>query len=475
MKNIFKVGLLSLIMIASVSCSDFGDLNNDPNNTTSVAPEVLLTNSLRSINGVLNDVEGIYYVQYMSQTQYTDGTRYSNVNFNFNPWYTGPLADLNHIIDLNTNPETALDALQSGSNANQIAVARIMKAYYYQYMTDQWGPLPYTQALQGRENLKPAYDTQETIYRDLLKELREAAAQMDGGDPVDGDFLLNGDMDHWRIFANSLRAIAAMRLSEVDEATARTEFADAISGGVISSNDENVMYPYLGEANNQNPWFGRFVTRTDFAIASTLVDYMKPLGDPRLDVYADPAPNFGDVRGMPYGIEDAGDIPNADISFPGFPAVRGQNSPIAVVTYAQMLFSMAEAVQRGWISGDAKQLYEDGIRASMEQWGVYDDAAFATFIAQPDVAYDANNFMEIIHNQKWVAMYLQGNEAWAEWRRTGFPTLSPAPVPLSDLPEIPVRHGYPTTERDINIDNYAAGVGLLGGEDNLHTPLWWDK
>lgn len=475
MKNIFKISLMALLMLVGVSCSDFGDINNDPNNTTSVAPEVLLTNSLRSVADVIGATSGIYYVQYMSQTQYTDATRYSDINFNFNGWYTGPLADLNHIIELNSDEATAIDALQSGSNANQIAVARIMKAYFFQFMTDRWGPLPYTNALQGRANLTPAYDTQETIYRDVLKELKEAVAQMDGGAGVDGDFILGGDMEQWAKFANSLRAIAAMRLSEVDEATARTEFADAIAAGVISSNDETVLYPFLAETNNQNPWFGRFLTRTDFAISSTMVDYMKPLGDPRLDVYADPAPNFGDVRGMPYGIENAGDIPNADISFPGFPAVRGQDSPIAIVSYSQMLFSMAEAAARGWISGDAEQLYQDAIKASWEQWGVYDETAFQTFIAQPDVAYDAGNFMEIIHNQKWVAMYLQGYEAWAEWRRSGYPELSPAPVPLSDLPEIPVRHGYPTTERDLNADNYNAGVSLLGGEDNLHTPLWWDK
>ncbi len=475
MKNLFKISLMAVLTMAGVSCSDFGDINNDPNNTTSVAPEVLLTNSLRSVSDVVGATTGVLYVQHMSETQYTDASRYSTVNFDFNGWYTGPLADLDHIIQLNEDPATALDALQSGSNANQIAVARIMKAYFFQFMTDRWGPLPYTNALQGRENLRPEYDNQETIYTDILKELREAVAQMDGGPGVDGDFLLNGDMAQWAKFANSLRAIAAMRLSEVDPSTAQAEFADAIADGVISSDDESVMYPYLAETNNQNPWFGRFITRTDYAISSTMVDYMKPLNDPRLSPFADPAPNYGDVRGMPYGIENAGDIPNDEVSFPGFPAVRGQDAPLPIVTYSQMLFSMAEGAARGWIQGNAQQLYEDAIAASWRQWGVYDDAAFQAYIAQPEVAYDANNYMEKIHIQKWVAMYLQGYEAWAEWRRTGIPTLDPAPDPLSVVPEIPVRHAYPTSERDLNSDNYNAALGLLGGEDELHTPLWWDK
>jgi len=475
MKNIFKISLMALLTLVGVSCSDFGDINVDPNNTTSVAPEVLLTNSLRNVSATISRTTEVLYIQHMSETQYTDASRYSNVNFNFNGWYTGPLADLNHIIELNSDPATATDAAVSGSNANQIAVARILKAYFFHFMTDRWGPIPYSEALQGRENLKPSYDTQEAIYTDLFAELKEAVNQMDGGDAVDGDFLLDGNMDMWRIFANSIRAKMALRLSEVDPATAQAEFADAIADGVISSNDQDIMYPYLAETNNQNPWFGRFITRTDYAISSTMVDYMKPLDDPRLNVYADPAPNYGDVRGMPYGIEDAGDIPNDEVSFPGFPAVRGQDAPLAVITYAEMLFAMAEGAQRGWIDGDPQQFYEDAIRASWRQWGVYDEDAFNTFIAQPEVAWDANNAMELIHMQKWVALYLNGVEAWSEWRRTGIPALDPAPNPLSSQPEIPIRQGYPTTERDLNGPNYEAGVGLLGGEDDLHTPLWWDK
>lgn len=477
MKYISKISLLAALLFVGVSCSDFGDLNVDPNNTTFVAPENLLTNSLRSMSSVVSDATPILYVQHMSQTQYTDGSRYVTTNFDFNGWYTGPLADLNRIIQLNTDEATKADAAASGANENQIAVARILKAYYFQVMTDRWGPLPYSQALQGRDNLKPAYDSQEAIYDGILSELKAAVGQINvSAAPVDGDFILGGDMELWKKFANSVRAIAAMRLSEVNPTKAASEFASAISDGVISSNAENVMYPYLAEANNQNPWFAAFITRTDWAISSTLVDYMKPLGDPRLDVYADPAPNYGDVRGMPYGIANAGDLPNDEISFIGNPGVRGQDSPIAVITYAQMLFSMAEAVERGWISGDAEQLYKDAIQASMEQWGVFDQTAFDAYIAQADVAYDSGSYLEKIQTQKWVALYLQGFEAWAEWRRTGFPVLAPAPDPLSARPEIPVRQGYPTSERDLNSDNYDSAVSsLLGGDDELYTNLWWDK
>ncbi len=472
-KYIVKLsGIFAIFLFAG--CSDFGDINVDPNNTTEVAPSTLLTAVLPNFGGIAGATQPALYVQFFSETQYTTASRYQNVNFDFNGWYTGPLANLKHIIELNTNEATKTDALNSGSNANQIAVARILMAYFYQFLTDRWGPLPYTQALQGRENFKPSYDSQESIYKDLLKELKEAVAQIDGGAGVVGDYLFDGDMDSWKRFANSLRLNMAMRISEVDPGLAKSEFVNAMSAGIINSENQSVYYPFLAETNNQNPWYGRFITRTDYAISSTMVDYMKPVDDPRLNVFADPAPNFGDVQGMPYGIEAAGDIPNADISFPGSPAIRGQDAPLPVFTYAQILFLRAEAAARGWTDEDAELLYYDGIKASWEQWGVFDQDLFDTFKSNELIAWNAEKGQELIGNQKWVALFPHGYESWADWRRTGWPKLSPAPDALNKSLQIPVRQGYPTSERDLNSQNYEAAVGILGGEDDLHINLWWD-
>ena len=475
MKKIILFSSLVFGLIVA-SCSDFGDINTTPNETTKTSMAALLTSSLRSVSGVVSRTTEELYAQHMSETQYSDGSRYDIVNFDFNGWYTGPLANLQLILDMNSNPETAVDVLPSGSNNNQMAAARILKAYFYSFMTDRWGPLPYSQALKGREDFTPAYDSQDEIYTDLLKELKEAVAQIDGGNGVGGDFIFGGDMNNWKIFANTIRMNMALRMSEVDEPRAKAEFADAVAAGVISSNAGTIWYPYLAETNNENPWYSRFITRTDWAISSTLVDYMRPLGDARLDAFADPAPLHGEVRGMPYGIANAGDIPNADISFPHISNVRGQDAPIAIFTYSQVLFSRAEAAMRGWISGeDASAIYQDAIKASWEQWGVYDEDAFNTFMSQPDVEFSMDNGAERIGNQKWVALYLQGFEAWSEFRRTGWPALAPAPDPLNDSGQIPVRQGYPTSERDINSENYEAALILLGGPDELDTKLWWDK
>ncbi len=478
MKKNIKISLMSaLLATAMVACDpgDFGDMNLDPNNPSVPVTANLLTNSLLSLEGPITNIDPTLYSQQISEKFYTEASRYGTQQFSFNGFYAGPLADLAEIIKLNTDDATKSTAAQNGPNNNQIAVARILKAYYFWHMTDRWGPIPYTQALKGRENFKPAYDTQEFIYTDLFKELKEATAQITSGS-IDGDLLLDGDMNRWKTFANSMRLAMALRLSEVKPDQAKAEFAAAYKAGLISSNDENVVYRFLSDENNDNPWEDRFQTRLDFTISKPLADLMLSTNDPRLPVFADAAVLTQQYVGMPYGLEQkaAGAIPNGQVSFLGID-LRKQDSPGYVMTYAQMQFSLAEGAMRGWITGDAKAFYEEGIKASFQQYGVYDEADYKAFIAQPTIAYDKSKALEQIITQKWVSLYTYGYEAWAEFRRTGFPKLTPAANPISVSKIIPLRQGYPTTERDLNGANYNAALTLLGGKDDLDVPLWWDK
>ncbi|MDZ7807939.1 MAG: SusD/RagB family nutrient-binding outer membrane lipoprotein [Gracilimonas sp.] len=488
MKAAKKLVLVMLLTGLFMSCDDFGSINTDPNNPSQVRTELLLTNAQRSMSNKVGAVMGTIWAQYITETQYTEAQEYREVNANFNGWYTGPLQDLQTIIDLNSNAETASDVLSGGSNANQIAVARILKAYFYQMITDRWGMVPYSEALQGSENFQPAYDLQETIYTDIIAELKAAAEQIDlGSAAVVGDILFQGDMQKWINFANSLRARAALRLSETTGATltlAENEFADAISDGVIT---EDVLYPYLTSADNENPWYTRFRTRTDYAISKTMADFMIGISDDRILVYANPAPNFSnndaevefsEISGMPF-MANAGDTTNAYISFPGSaigaggPGVGIQDAPLPIITVAEMELAQAEAVERTWIAGVAEEHYLAGIEASWNQWGVYGDGIdFATYIAQPEVAYDTNNWEELIGEQKWIALFPNGYEAWSEWRRLGFPVLTPNPFGV--LNQIPLRFTYPTSEVTNNKDNYNAAVSAQGPDEPL-TPVWWDQ
>lgn len=474
--------LLAGLLTATVACNKFEDLNVNPNSALFPNTASLLTGAERAV-GTINaqvgpssfNITPALYVQQFSDVTYIEDSRYKTIYFNYNGLYSGPLVNLQQVIDQNTNEGTKGLAAGYGSNANQIAIARIMKAYVYQFITDRWGDVPYSQALKGDQNFSPAFDKQQDIYNDLFKEWKEAAAQFDGGRAVSGDVLLSSDADRWKKLAASFRLIAALRLSKVDPAKGKTEFIAALTDGVLASNADNVRYQYLADANNENPLYTNYVrqNRKDFALSNTFVDYLKKLNDPRLPVYA--AKNAkGDYVGAPYGVFPAPGKAQ-DYSLAGS-AISAQTAPVNIMTYAQVLFAQAEAVKLGWTTGDAKALYESAIKASMQQWlgTSYTDAAFTAYIAQPDVAYTDAKAIERISTQRWVALFFQGTEAWNEWRRTGFPVLTPTASTLNGGTGIPRRLAYPVTEATLNGTNYTA-VTARQGKDDQYTRVWWDK
>ncbi|MDH3711973.1 MAG: SusD/RagB family nutrient-binding outer membrane lipoprotein, partial [Cyclobacteriaceae bacterium] len=353
------------------------------------------------------------------------------------------------------------------------------------HVTDRFGDIPYSQALQAPDILAPVFDEQSAVYSGVFNTLSDAVSMMDAGAGPTGDIMLGGDMAMWAKFANTMRLVAALRLSNVDPTKGSAEFNAAMAAGVIATdNSENITYQHLADANNQNPWYGRFLTRKDYTLANTLVDYMHSTAnggmmnvamDPRLPVFGDGTESSGgtEIVGMVYGISeaDAGAISNEDVSFLGA-KLQEQDAPTYIYTAAQVLFSMAEAVELGWISGDTEQFYNDAIQASLDQYGV--GAGYADYMLNTEVAFDSNRALEQIGNQKWVALFLNGYEGWAEWRRTGYPALEPAVAAQNPSGEIPVRQAYPTWEPDLNGDNYAAVVARQG-EDGLDTKVWWDQ
>lgn len=482
MKNTwYKAAIASLLMVTVVACNDFGDMNVNPNSPSVFNTASLLTGAERNV-GQINGQVGpggansapALYVQQLGDVIYIEDSRYKTINFNYAGWYTSPLNSLQQIINLNTDDETKVAAAVFGSNNNQIATARILKAYFFQWITDRWGDIPYSQALKGQENFSPAFDKQQDIYNDLFKEWKEAAAQFDNGATVSGEILLNGNIARWKQFANSLRLIAALRLSEVDAAKGATEFKAALADGVLMSNADNIQYKYLSDLSNENPLFNNYETnnRKDFAVSNTFVNYLKKVNDPRLP-YIAAKNNLGEYRGIPYAV--VGDYQAQDFSLIA-PTLSAQTAPINVLTYAQILFAKAEAAKRGWITEDAKTLYEAAIMASLKQWmgSSYTEAAYTAYIAQPEVAYSDAKAIERIGNQRWIALFFQGTEAWNSWRRIGFPKLTPAATPLNGGTEIPVRLAYPVTENTLNKKNYDEVVARQG-KDDQYTPVWWDK
>ncbi|MDF2192252.1 SusD/RagB family nutrient-binding outer membrane lipoprotein [Paraflavitalea sp. CAU 1676] len=488
------IGIISVSLLVA-GCNKFGDTNVDPTQLLSAATKNLLTNSLQAFPDLtMGNIAGsrlaALYVQHLAEGPYPGPSLYNDRNQTFTAWYAGsgavtppsnlngPLYNLQTIINYNNEGNVSATPSLNGAKDNQIAVARILKAYFFLLMTDRWGDIPYSNALKGAQAFSPTYDKQQDIYTGLFKELSEAVAQIKEGEAgVTGDILFDGDMAAWKRFANTTRMIMALRLSKADPAKGKTEFAAAISAGVITSNAQNILYKFVaGDPNNYNPWYNNYSVsnRNDYAISTTMTNYMTPKNDPRLPIYGEVL--GGKVVGLPYGRSAAVNIPSAFSRIGSY--FRGQGSAMPIFTYAQVLFCRAEAAKLGYggapDDATAETLYKDAIKASWQQYGVFDQTAYDTYIALPEVVYSSATGQEKIITEKWVHAYLNSWEAWNDWRRTGFPKLTAAQDAV-DPRGIPLRIGYPTTESSLNKTNYDKAVTDLGGKDDNYAKMWWVK
>tara|TARA_B110000977_G_C11088164_1_gene495617 strand:+ start:2034 stop:3455 length:1422 start_codon:yes stop_codon:yes gene_type:complete len=472
MKNTIKyLGILALSLGLLGSCEtvDFGNENVNPNQPSKASTAALLTSALRSLPSHVSEVNGNMWVQYISQITYTDGSRYSTTQWSYDGWYAGGLKDLQEIIDLNELDATEYSG--GGTSANQVAVAKILKAYYFQFITDTWGMIPFNEALLGVDNITPAFDTQEAIYTAGFALIDEALSSIKAAGTLNGDILFDGDMSKWRQFANTLKLNMAMRIADANETLAKAKYSEAIAGA-IGNVSENIEYPYLSEDTNDNPWQDRFETREDFALSDVFVAHLSSKNDPRITEFAELPASGGDYTGVPYGVENP-NVLQAAVSFIDSDIIYdGTQRGGVIYSYAQVAFSVAEAAVRGWTSESAADWYAKGVQASMDQWGISATDA-AAYLAQSDVQYNAASAMEQIATEKWVSLYLQGFEAWAEWRRLDYPQLNAAPDALSGN-GIPTRYGYSANTAALNEANYNAAVSTQGA-DTQDTKLWWDK
>jgi hypothetical protein len=292
-----------------------------------------------------------------------------------------------------------------------------------------------------------------------------------------------------------------MRLANVDPATAQAQVNAAINapGGLIQSNADNAQMKWPGDGIYDNPWAANNRTRDDHRLSDRLMGEMVPNNDPRVAVYAQPTLCFltPTTTGCPSGPRQYAGMPNALTATEaatyslissrpgrvfystnrfcsGCTGLTGASFPSFVLTYAEVSFILAEAAERGWITGSAKTFYEQGIRASMEQWGVTDAAAISAFIARPGIAYAGGvTGQKQIAAQKWIALFTDGVEAWAEWRRTCIPaTVKPGPAAVINT--IPRRYEYSVRDRLVNAANVDAAIARQGA-DAFTTRMYWDS
>ena len=511
-KNLPKL-FLGLTLAAGLiwSCTkDFEEINTNPNSPVDVPAINILTNvQINSVNLQLGGWMQSYYLgnwcQQWSRVQYIEEDRYQvrDMSSYMQDAYTGGLKNLTII-----NKK----AVDEGNKALEGA-AKVMRAWIFMYLTDIWGDIPYSEALQGLEpdgTLTPKYDKQADIYADLLVQLEEAN-QLLATTTINfgsGDLFFGGDPVEWRKFANSLKLRILNRAAGTPWtftynmagtqpdvtttpgaaalATADAQIATILGNPtqypIMDSNDDNVFLSYPG-LPYRNPIFDGLYTRTDWAISETMVDWLKARTDPRLHIYGQPTPNSVDAGSINYvGFQNGRGITAASfptISLLGTEVGYTETAPLYVLTYDEVLLIIAEYQMRKGDEVAAQAAYEDGIKASMERWGLADGStvyptwgkantfttgttgypvSYTTYLAQPLVAWGgttAEKFQKI-NEQRWAAMFGEGVQEFSDARRTGFPErmfeykLEGAYYPNLGLP---IRLQYALSEDTYNTTN----------------------
>lgn len=465
---------------------DFGNTNVNPAATTKPITSALLTNVLSGIGGYATANGPSLYCQFFSETQYPDFSCYSLNMSSPMGNYSGSLYDLENIIITNTDPETKDIAALNGANENQIAIARILKAYIFWTITDRWGDVPYTDALKGDPNV--TFDTQETIYKDLIKELTEAVAQFKtGGAAIKGDIIYSGDLAKWKKFANSLRMLMSLRLSKQytgasDYAATQFKAALADPAGSIATNADNFVVKYPG-GNFRNPYYNMYDGRKDYGESATMTTLLGLLSDPRQGVFGATVTGEASTLGVPYGRARSYIDPwcqaNPKYTYVFNLSYREQTDPAFVVTAAQVLLARAEAADKGWTSETANTntLYQNGIKANFAQWDLPEPSA--GYLSGANVALPAapgtNANLQQIATQQYIAYYPDGTQGWSNWRRTNIPALTPAPDATNSPKVIPRRYMYGTTDYSLAKAGTEAAASRLNGGDKMDSRIWWDK
>lgn len=479
MKFINRYILIALMLVFGASACEEGlDPNIDPNSAASVPASNLVTNAIFQISDDywgrgMSFEFGSLMVQHLAQAEYTSDQNYIFTDADFDGRWSGYYNNMMDLVVARQFVEAA--ELSDAQRANQFAIIDILYAFAFQTATDNWGDMPYTEAFNSAEFDKPAYDSQQTIYNALIQKVGTAVNSIDTGAPgfASGDILFNGNMAAWEQFGHGLLLRLGMRIVNPDATQAQSVVTTAL-GNITANSFNNVDFVFDGASNDlSNPYFRDNITRDDFRLTEMLVDGMKASNDPRLAIYGVHAPGQGDYVGMPYGIDDNAATQRKGATSDINPNIEDNAvAPAYLMSAAEVEFFRAEAIARGWVAGGpagAEAAWRDGIRASMNQWGV---AAADRDAYVAAATYDATSLttqLNAIAQEKWLALFANGVEAYAEQRRLGQPALSPGVAAQTSF--IPTRMLYPVSEGATNKANMDAAHG--GAGNLLNVPMWW--
>jgi hypothetical protein len=536
MKHIFKIipsGLLAIILVTGCDTQALHDLNLNPNAVDEIDMNFFFSTSelglasggSRGDNRYIDWRTNIGMCAHATQQLATattgllaTGDKYIDNDPEVN---AAPFEFWLPDVGKNTAEilkQTGPDGYQNGLRLNMRQATRIIRAFNFGRLTDMYGSVPYTEANQGLEGiLFPKYDKQQDIYPDLLKELDEACTAISESNPNEGfsdaDMIYKGDISKWKKWGYSIMLRMAMRISNVDASMSATYVTKAVTGGVFSSNDDNVWIPM---GNGPSEWVNQNGISRAMApgdggqgnsshMSKTMVDWLMGANkadstddDPRLMIYCGGIAEWTSSAfilypggknplnqvGLPNGVDQAmlnssagGDV-DIDQTFTKInPKLLQDDDPYRLMTYSEVEFLMAEAIEKGigTVPGAAKAHYEAGVKAAMQMWTPYDaslvvkDEQVTAYLTTYE--YDVYKpALTMIGEQLWASHFMNWYEAWSEWRRTGIPALVPVVYPGNDTNgTIPVRLRYPNSEVSGN-PNYS-GATL---PDEITTKIWWD-
>lgn len=499
---------------------DFDDTNANRNGAAEPTTSGLLSGAIlkfATFSGRSGITIPTLLVQYQSQVTYTDEMLYAESPYSWTTYYSA-LNGLDEIIKLtsdeaNHTPELVLQ----GYPANQQGVAMIMKAIIMKRVTDIYGDVPFSKALQGLGNITPAYDEQENIYKALIADVKAARDMLvTTEEAAKGDNLYYGNTDRWKKLANSLIMQMAVQLSKRFPGTneyAATEFRGALVSGPIADVADEAWFTYEDVNGHRNPWNAN--RTADYFLSQEFTDAMQgfPAGaaitkydpndeaqKPKNTVSLNPTSNHTyDERSKVYmRFSDASDSRSSGVAY-GYRNGSGAgknsmnrdyywntSSPLPVMTASYTYLNRAEAAVLGWTNEDAGTMLETGILKSFETLSTHSamsitnpdgetisGATYAT-ARLADATDPSIGIEQVIGEEKWKSLFGQAFDAWAEWRRTGYPNLTPATDHINSG-EIPRRFIYPREEASLNGANYNSAVGrLLPGEDHNTSRVWWD-
>jgi len=464
--------MLATSFAMTFACSDVLDINTDPNNPAASTPQltlppaqVSLATTIEANYNILGSILAHYWTQGPTASQYSGIEQYNITTTNYGgAWatlYAGTLTDLEFVKE---------SALESGID-NYAAVAQLLQVYTFQILVDLYDKVPYSQALKGKSGqLAAEFDEGEDAYDNFIVKIDEALSWINVSPnaprPGQEDLIFRGDMRLWVKFANTLKLKIYIRQAFSRPVVAQAGIEDLYdSNAEFLGAGEDAFVAFSDATGSNNPLFQELDLTTPQNVVASLTSTtaLSDAGDSRLSALYDVAPNGGQYTGLVQGIGTADGGVYNDYARPDASIILNKSAPVYLMTGYESLFMQAEAAQRGWGTGSAKDLYDDAVLASFDFWGVDGSA-----LVDVGGAYEFDNTLDAIFYQKWLAFNgKQGYEGWTEWRRTGVPVLdkSVQGVPLANV--FPLRLIWPVNETSSN-----PNVPTLTSIDE---PVWWDS